>query len=668
KAELNCFQDTKRFLQDYYRAMECKSPIEDNKKFTRVTLVQMDAKDVSETQLRFPPSVPRISISPETAMPKPKVKAIMKNKIDSSLENIVSNFEANENLVMDTWQQASSAVSHMVAAEIHQRLMEEEKGNQPADSKEKSPQMGANKKVKKEKEATKKKEADKKAKDKSPPIEEATSVIVTAEEMAKIERKNELRLKIKEEHIAALQFEEKATQFRLELIKAKALTVLEDAVIQVIDVYKIMEKWLGERYLNEMASIEKLTEVARYHIETATKIQKELYLGQEDFFINDDIKVFPDPPPPTRPLPVEKEENGTLTIEQLGNLGDQFLDIAPKGLVRNKTFTDILLDLITLNLGTNSLPSSWMHLSQSELQELTSLLVVNSEFVDCWKFLLVAAMPWPIPLEEELLETLQRFKAVDEAQTGNINFEQYMQAGLWFSGDEEMKIPENPLEPLPFNRQEHLIEFFFMLFADCEKDPPQLDYTQMLLYFACHPDMVEGIYRALSVAVGTHIFRRLKTPLLAAGKTSFSPGMSPIEEFPKLEDKDGREERELKEESDEGEQKEKEKANTEKISMETLLTVFRGGNEAQDTNRFVSHLKIENIYAENFTKTFQDLGVKNMELIEIALLLKHPFIQELIANYLDYKIPVIKKILQRNGHGQRSDEERSPSRFTEEKK
>lgn len=57
-----------------------------------------------------------------------------------------------------------------------------------------------------------------------------------------------------------------------------------------------------------------------------------------------------------------------------------------------------------------------------------------------------------------------------------------------------------------------------MLFADCEKDPPQLDYTQMLLYFACHPDMVEGIYRALSVAVGTHIFRQVETPVLAAEK------------------------------------------------------------------------------------------------------------------------------------------------------
>jgi hypothetical protein len=54
-------------------------------------------------------------------------------------------------------------------------------------------------------------------------------------------------------------------------------------------------------------------------------------------------------------------------------------------------------------------------------------LTVNFEFVDWRKFLLLAAMPWPIPLEEELLETLQRFKAVDEAQLGTITFEQFIQ-------------------------------------------------------------------------------------------------------------------------------------------------------------------------------------------------------------------------------------------------
>ncbi|MEJ1275768.1 interleukin 7 receptor [Cricetulus griseus] len=195
---------------------------------------------------------------------------------------------------------------------------------------------------------------------------------------------------------------------------------------------------------------------------------------------------------------------------------------------------------------------------------------------------MVTAMPWPIPLEEELLETLQRFKAVDEAQTGTITYDQYKQAGLWFTGDEDAKIPENPLEPMPFNRQEHLIE------------------------------------------------------------TSIST-VSPNDDFPETEENVTREERELKEEKDERDQKEEEipeNANTEKISMETLLKVFGGGNEVLDANRFASYLKIENIYAENFIKTFQDLDAKNLEPIEINILLKHPYMQDLIANYSDYKLPV----------------------------
>uniref|UniRef100_A0A5G2RJD9 Sperm flagellar 2 n=1 Tax=Sus scrofa TaxID=9823 RepID=A0A5G2RJD9_PIG len=634
QAELNRFQDTKRLLQDYYRGMECKIPTDDTKRLTRVPLVQLDNKDTLEFQLRIP-LVPRRSISPESALSKPKIKALLKGNIDYSLENVELNFEADEKVVMDTWQQASLAVSHMVAAEIHQRLMEEEKENQPADTKEKPPQTAANKKVKKE--PPKKKREDKKGKGKSPPMAESAPVI-TVEEIAEMERKNELRLRIKEEHLAALQFEERATQFRLELIKTKALAFLEDLVTKA-DVYKLMEKWLGERYLNEMASVEKLTEVARYHIETSTKIQNELYLDQEDFFINGNIKVFPDPPPPVRPPPVEKEENGTLTIEQLDNLRDQFLDIAPKGVIGNKAFADILLDLVTLNLGTNNFPSSWMHLTQPELQELASLLVINSELVDWRKFLLVAALPWPIPLEEELLETLQRFKAVDEEQLGTVTFEQYLQAGLWFTGDKDIKIPANPLEPLPFNRQEHLIEFFFRLFADHDKDPPRLDYTEMLLYFACHPDGMEGVYRALSVATGSHVFQPIETPVLVAEKTSSFIDMSPTEEYPEPEDNFISEERELQEEGEEKEEDIPENANTEMISMETLLKVFRGGNEPQDTNRFASYPKTESIYSENFIKVFQDLGSKNLEPIEVAVLLKHPFIQDLIRSYPDYKIP-----------------------------
>lgn len=37
---------------------------------------------------------------------------------------------------------------------------------------------------------------------------------------------------------------------------------------------------------------------------------------------------------------------------------------------------------------------------------------------------------------------------------------------------------------------------------------------------------------------------------------------------------------------------------------------------------------------------FEDLGAKNLEPIEVAILLKHPFIQDLISSYPGYKIPV----------------------------
>ncbi|GAB1299244.1 Sperm flagellar protein 2 [Apodemus speciosus] len=321
QAEVNRFQDTKRLLQDYYRAMESKIPLEDSKKFTRIPLVQLDGKELSENQLRIP-IVPRIASSPENVAIKPKVGTFLKGRSDPPLEVLEANFEVDEKILLDTWQQASLAISHMVAAEVHQRLTEEEKEPPQLDSKEKSPQSGANKKAKKEKEPPKKKKAEKKGKGKSSPVAEVSPVTITPEEMAEMEKRNELKLRIKEEHLAALQAEEQATQFRLELIKSKALSVLEDLVTKVIDVYRFMDKWLD---------IQKLTEVARYHIETATKIQNEIYLSQEDFYINGDIKVFPDPAPPTRPPPIEKEENGTLTIEQLDNLRDQFLDMAPKG-------------------------------------------------------------------------------------------------------------------------------------------------------------------------------------------------------------------------------------------------------------------------------------------------------------------------------------------------
>lgn len=37
------------------------------------------------------------------------------------------------------------------------------------------------------------------------------------------------------------------------------------------------------------------------------------------------------------------------------------------GMIGSKTFTDILLDLITLNLGSNYFPNTWMHFTQPDV-------------------------------------------------------------------------------------------------------------------------------------------------------------------------------------------------------------------------------------------------------------------------------------------------------------
>lgn len=54
-----------------------------------------------------------------------------------------------------------------------------------------------------------------------------------------------------------------------------------------------------------------------------------------DFFINNDVKMVPDPVPDPVPPPefqrIETPSSSTLTISQLTTLHKQFLQLAPKG-------------------------------------------------------------------------------------------------------------------------------------------------------------------------------------------------------------------------------------------------------------------------------------------------------------------------------------------------
>ncbi|KAM6227852.1 sperm flagellar protein 2-like [Spheniscus humboldti] len=301
--------------------------------------------------------------------------------------------------------------------------------------------------------------------------------------------------------------------------------------------------------------------------------------------------------------------------------GISLIVFAFKGFIQKKVFIDIFIDLINLDLGTNCLPDAWMNLMLPDLQNLASAFTVNSELTDWRRFLLAAAQPWPVPSVAQLLKTLHSFKSADVAGSGFVTQEYYMQVGLWFKGNEDLSITKSCTEPLPLDRIKHLIKFFFRLFADARKDPALLNYTDMLLYFASHSDPVEGVYRALSIATGTYIHRKevASLPYVAFPYTNIVPNENTL-----IED-----EEEVLDYKGEG-----------IISVATLLKVFHtGGSKGEDNHRY-SNLEKEGCYDKYFIKIYKELGTEDLTPIPVALLLKHPFIQDLINRYQEYKLPV----------------------------
>ncbi|XP_030093204.2 LOW QUALITY PROTEIN: sperm flagellar protein 2 [Serinus canaria] len=625
QVELDRFQDTKRLLHDYYRAMEGKIPTEDNQDFTRLPLLDIingQRKEDQDESRRIP--LVSLKLPPPGNTESEKSGTKKKSLKDNSSENRVTTCRDDKNLVIDTWRTAVTAVSDMVTAEIEFREMEEENERQLKQKSSKAAPKQPGKASGKDSKIAKN------ASSKSPPKKKgakATPAPIDPEEL----RKEELAVKIKQEYFSALKQEEAATKSRLELIKEKALVFLEDLKFKAEEAYKDMEKWLGSTFLEEKSSVEKLVEVARHHIESSSKILYEMTLEGTDFFINSDVKMVPDPVPDPDPPPefqrIETSGRSTLTISQLTTLHKQFLQLAPKGFISKKVFIETVSGLVNLNLGKYCYPDAWKNLTFADLENLASEFTVNSQLTDWRRFLLAAAQPWPVPSVTQLLQTLHVFKSVDVTGSGFVTQEHYLQVGLWFNGNEDLSITESCEEPVSLERLKHLIEFFFHLFADSKKDPALLDYIEMLLYFASHSDPVEGVYRALSIVTGAYIHRKKKASLPRVD--SSSPNIMSNE---KTLIKD---EKEVLNYTGEG-----------IISVASLLKVFHSrGSKDEDYHRF-SCLEKADSYDKHFIKVVQELGAEDLAPMCIELLLKHPFMEDLINTCQEYKLPDIKVFLQ----------------------
>ena len=58
---------------------------------------------------------------------------------------------------------------------------------------------------------------------------------------------------------------------------------------------------------------------------------------------------------------------------------------------------------------------------------MAGILSPDGEYIDWHMFLLDIAQPWPMATQTELLDTMTRFKELDQQETGHVSQEQYDQ-------------------------------------------------------------------------------------------------------------------------------------------------------------------------------------------------------------------------------------------------
>ncbi|XP_043562326.1 sperm flagellar protein 2-like isoform X2 [Chiloscyllium plagiosum] len=177
------------------------------------------------------------------------------------------------------------------------------------------------------------------------------------------------------------------------------------------------------------------------------------------------------------------------------------------------------------------------------------------------------------------------------------------------------------------SRGKQSLQAFFTLFADESRSPPELEYNNMLLYFAAHRDPAQGFHRSLSLAAGTTLTWNPEPDSTTLWSEPYIDRPS-VRESPSVLD-----------------------APPDEAEMVPIYALFQilthGVAKTEDTHRHSNKYETEQLYCKQLTQVYKDLGSKNFEAVPFQILLRHPFIMDLINNPLKFTLPDFKPILQR---------------------
>ncbi|KAM9858603.1 sperm flagellar protein 2 [Aulostomus maculatus] len=596
QVELNRFQDTLCILRDYYLSMRNQLLPEPPCEFVCIPLLDTsDLKDHEESN----PLLPRLPDSSE-----------MVNK--GNCQGQAGPEKPSYEKLISDHEEALTAISKLMSADALQGEVERPEHQERLQEKEQDKASGSANKKNKWKQASKKQ--------KGPPASSpSVSPAPAAEKNLQKTHNQEVKNKMHKEYAAALNHEEHATKVRIKLVKGHGLVLVHSMQSRAEQILSDLKKSLETRYLAEMKSIDQLADVVRHHIESGAKLQNELVLECTDFYLNGDSHLMVSTPPPPSQLPFEKPMQSTLTVIQLAALYQHLYKVAPSGFISSSAFFNLLREMISMNLGRDTLPKSWSNINEAQLQEIVCLLKDEYQLINWRQFLLNAALPWPFPSITQLLVVLQLFKAADTRDTGYLNYEQYLQTELWFPNESPQPVPEDPSEPPPYDRLANLRKFFFQLFAYHSFSPPRLDYKSMLQYFAAHPDPKDGFIRALSVMMGQ--------PLKQSSSSHLVKSMHSIEEATEFSSTD------LDDEYQGEECESSSLLGEQGVSIPALLSVIcHKITRIKDDIPLPPGCMSQEETTEHLVRIFTELGYGPDDCVPLSVLSQHPLTRSLMAD------------------------------------
>ncbi|KAG5872936.1 hypothetical protein JTB14_005957 [Gonioctena quinquepunctata] len=249
--------------------------------------------------------------------------------------------------------------------------------------------------------------------------------------------------------------------------------------------YSIFDR-IRSKYKEDINCITEACNFLGRAIEAEIPIQEELLFKDDKFFVNKNTIFFPDPI--TFEKPQEIRQDRILTITQLEKLTNILFDLAPAGLIAERSFIYVLQDMLVDNVDIKKVntPKLWSEMTVQNVEELSKILFGDHPTI-CWKHFIVYNFMVPFPSVEELLSMRRMFVELDRELTERISEEQFEGIRFWF---------ETTPDDLRTSSIRNLIYKLYRVHDN------NFNYTAMLLDFCKGDSTLDGFAKALALSLG----------------------------------------------------------------------------------------------------------------------------------------------------------------------